>query len=108
MAIDFSKTKLNVPAWVQEILDGLEGKTGYFECEVAEDLRRGQDAHQDMNPEDFKSYYAEWAAFLFSDIATRYRSTRLWRRNSGRSIGCLPGETEKPNLNKRQVSYTFS
>jgi hypothetical protein len=64
MAIDFSKTKLNVPAWVQEILDRWEGKTGY-EVEIAEDIRRRHNAHQQIDAEDFKGYYAEWAAFPF-------------------------------------------
>jgi hypothetical protein len=66
MAIDFSRTKMNIPAWVQEILDRWEGKAGYFEVAIADDLRTTMDAHPDITPEDFKGYYAEWAAFLFS------------------------------------------
>src|SRR6266550_5333427 len=33
----------------------------------------------------------------------RHRATRPRRRNPGRSIGCSPGESEKPNLNERAL-----
>jgi hypothetical protein len=68
MTIDFSKTKMNIPAWVQEVLDRWEGKGGYFELEIAEDLRKARDNHPDIDDSDFKGYYAEWAAFLFANI----------------------------------------
>src|SRR5882762_2713743 len=33
----------------------------------------------------------------------RHRATRPRQRNPGRSIGCSPGESEKPNLNERAL-----
>lgn len=94
MAIDFSKTKMTIPDWVQEILDRWESKAEpYFELQIAEDLRKAQDAHAEMSDEDSKGYYAEWAAFLFSDIQNR---KSMWNTHFGPMMTF--GDNASPDL----------
>jgi hypothetical protein len=93
MAIDFTNIMMNTPAWVQEILDTWEGKAGYFELEIAEDLRRASDARPEMSDEDFKGYYAEWAAFLFSG---RQNQKSIWNTHFNPMMTL--GDSSSPDL----------
>jgi len=93
MGIDLSKIKMNVPAWVQEVLDRCESKAAYFEVQIAEDLRRSADTHPEMSGEDFKGYYAEWAAFMFSGSTNR---KSIWNTYFGPMM--TMGDTASPDL----------
>jgi len=66
MEIQPAKIRMNIADWVQIILAAFESRTEpYNEVEISDALRRSADDHKDMSTEDFKGYYAEWAAFLF-------------------------------------------
>jgi hypothetical protein len=94
MTIDFSKIKLNIPGWVEEILDLWETRTEpFFEVEVAEALRSAQNSHPEMSDEDFKGYYAEWSAFFFSGMTS---GKSLWNTYFGPMVTI--GEKASPDL----------
>jgi hypothetical protein len=66
MAIDFRTYNMNVPDWVHAILSSFEKRTDpHSEVQIADALRLASNSHEDMPPEDFKGYHAEWATFLF-------------------------------------------
>jgi hypothetical protein len=77
---------------VQAIHDRWESKTGY-EVEIAEDIRRGHNAHQQIDAEDFKGYYTEGAAFLFSNIANH---KSIWNTHFGPMMTF--GDSASPDL----------
>lgn len=59
---------MNVPDWVQQVLSGFESQTGpHSEIQISDALRRAVDSHSELSEgsEEFKGYYAEWAAFSF-------------------------------------------
>src|SRR5262249_24788549 len=66
LVVDWKSAKLHVPDWVRSILTDFENKTEpHSEGQIADALRRAENDHQEMSPEDFKGYHAEWATFLF-------------------------------------------
>ena len=66
MLMDLKNYKMNIPDWVQAILGGFEDSSEpHDEVQIADALRHAANNYQEMPPEDFKGYHAEWAAFLF-------------------------------------------
>lgn len=76
MVVELTKIKMNVPDWVQAILSGFENQTEpHNEAQISDTLHRAANNYQDMAPQDFKGYHAEWAAFLFLE---RPKEDSVW------------------------------
>ncbi len=59
---------MNVPSWVQVILDNFNGKTdAHSELEIAESLSNERAKHGDLSEEDWKGYIAEYSVFFFGE-----------------------------------------
>lgn len=59
---------MNVPSWVQEIVDRFNAKTEpYSELEIAESLSNERPKHGDLSEEDWKGYIAEYSVFFFGE-----------------------------------------
>ncbi len=59
---------MNVPSWVQVILDGFNEKTdAHSELEIAESLSNERAKHGDLSEEDWKAYISEYSVFFFGE-----------------------------------------
>ncbi len=73
--MDVRNYKMQVPDWVVAILSGFEDREQPLsESEIATALRQAENTHQDMSPEEFKGYHAEWASFLLIEA----RKQSVW------------------------------
>ena len=59
---------MNLPSWVQEIIDQFNAKTEpHSELEIAESLSNERRKHGDLCEEDWKGYIAEYSVFFFDE-----------------------------------------
>ncbi len=59
---------MNVPSWVQVILDSFNEKTdAHSELEIAESLSNERAKHGDLSEEDWKAYISEYSVFFFGE-----------------------------------------
>lgn len=59
---------MNVPSWVQDILDHFNAKPdAHSELEIAEALSKERPKHGDLSEEDWKGYIAEYSVFFFGE-----------------------------------------
>ena len=59
---------MNVPSWIQDILDRFNAKTEpHSELEIADTLSKERSKHGDLSEEDWKGYIAEYSVFFFGE-----------------------------------------
>lgn len=67
MLNNLKTVKMRIADWVTTLLSAYESQIQpHNEVQISEALRAVARSHEDMPAEDFKGYFSEWAAFLFS------------------------------------------
>lgn len=59
---------MNLPSWVQQIVDQFNAKTEpHSELDIAQSLSNERSKHGDLSEEDWKEYIAEYSVFFFGE-----------------------------------------